>query len=1698
LFGLFAGLAIAQVGGSGQSQLVCYTNVTVTPALRAEGYTEATGDITISCTGGVAPAPGSFIPLVNISIFYSTNVTSRLIPTAGSTATSEALLLIDEPGSGLPGYGASLPQVLCTTPLTGCLAAVGAIPGPTLNTAVIPGTSTPASNVYQGVVSGNAVTFFGVPVLPAGASAWRVFRITNVRLNAQLLAGGDASPVPAWISISGATALALSRANLTVGYVMNGLTASTGVAANFSRYSSQTKTSAATLTFSESFGTAFKTRVAAQSNNLYAGQIQNPVQNVPGTVYNSESGFVLPVNGTQVTGLADFGTRLKATFNNVPAGMRVFVSTANVNSNDSPVAVPNPIGGSQANTGAFGAYTGYAVLVNNESIIDGNAGGGAFPMVTPTDSGPGSTGIVPIAEVALNNGTGSAIWEVVNTNPNTIESFKFAVYATYTANANQSAPPDATTVNLSFAPSVATGDAGGSGIPLPRFAPASSSVLPVFNLCTTSSCLTIANTHSGSFMQGQSGAAYTVMVSNQSGANPTSGTVTVTETAPSGLTLVSMSGSGWGCVANVCTRSDALAGGATYPPIVVTVNVAAGASPQVTNQVTVSGGGSGAATTSDPTAVITLASPVLGISKTHENVFVQGQSGAAYTVTVWNQAGAGPTSGTVTVTDTVPAGLTLALMYGPGWVCAGNACSRSDALASGASYPSVIVIVNVAANATSPQVNTVRVSGGGAADAVASDPTVITGGNLLTCTTNVAVTPQLRGEGLTELTGDITMSCAGGTVPAPGSAIPPVDITVTYNTNVTSRLLPRGTPQASNYTSEALLIIDEPGSGLPGYGPSLPQMLCTTPLTGCTAYVGAVSGPTLGTAVSSGSTPAPNTYQGVVNGNSVTFFGVPVLPPAATSLRIFRITNVRVNAQPLAGGSQPGAMPVQTSISVNNASSMPIVNPAPIVAYVSNGLSASAGSTANLSQCSNQTKTAVATLTFAENFGTVFKTRVAPQSNTLFAGQINNPVQNIPGAIYNSESGFVFPISSTQAAGLSDYGTRLKASFSGVPAGVRIFVSTVNVNNSAFPVTPPNPPGGMVVSSYAVLVSGETTSDGNAGGPSIFPGVAATDNGPNNGNVPIVELAVINGTATAVWEVVNTIPFTLESFKFAVYVTYTADVTHNSPAPGTATVHLSYAATAYSGVAGDSSIPLPRFVLDSSVTAPVFTIQACTITSSLGIAKTHSGSFTQSQQGAIYSVVVSNGTTIGPSSGVVTVTENLPANLTLVSMSGAGWTCPGTAANNCTRSDVLAAGASYPAITVTVNVASNAGSPLLNSVSVSGGGSLDSSAVDSTVISAGAPQALRFVPLTPCRIADTRNANGPFGGPNLAAGISRDFNPTASSCGIPANALAYSLNMAVVPLAPLGFFSVWPAGQPQPVVSTLNSFDGRIKANAAIVPAGVNGALTMYATDPAHLIVDINGYFIPASGSQNLAFYPVTPCRIADTRNSTGTFGGPSLAGGVARAFPVPSSNCGIPADAQAYALNMTVVPRSALGFLSTWPAGSQQPLVSTLNALTGAVTSNAAIVPAGVNGAISVYASETTDLIIDINGYFAPPGTGSLDFYTVTPCRVLDTRNAAGALGGPIMGAGKSRSFIVPSSVCGIPAGAKAYSLNATVVPPAPLSFLTLWGSGGMPLVSTLNSLDATVVANAALVPAGAGGEVTAYTTNLSHLLLDINGYFW
>ncbi|MGB8770663.1 MAG: hypothetical protein WCC92_13665, partial [Candidatus Korobacteraceae bacterium] len=379
------------------------------------------------------------------------------------------------------------------------------------------------------------------------------------------------------------------------------------------------------------------------------------------------------------------------------------------------------------------------------------------------------------------------------------------------------------------------------------------------------------------------------------------------------------------------------------------------------------------------------------------------------------------------------------------------------------------------------------------------------------------------------------------------------------------------------------------------------------------------------------------------------------------------------------------------------------------------------------------------------------------------------------------------------------------------------------------------------------------------------------------------------------------------------------------------------------------------------------------------------------------------------------------------------------------------------------------------------------------------PVALQFVPIAPCRLVDTRPQNGGSG--PIWGGTSQTFSlpQLAQSANPPcadlSSAAAYSLNVSVVPAGTLNYLTVWPSGLNRPLTATLNSLDGRIKANAAIVAAGDSQAIDIYATNTTNVVLDIDGYFVPAPNSSALAFYPLPPCRVIDTRNSDGDLGGPYLQARQERDFPVlEATGCNIPASAQAYSMNFAAVPKNILGYLTVWPKGQPQPVVSTLNDLTGTIAANAAIVPAGTTGDIAVYPDSDTDLVVDIDGYFAPPASGGLSLYTFAPCRTLDTRYGNGPFSGTL-----TPPIDMTDGPCATSSQAQAYVLNATVVPQGPLGYLTLWSDNGQrqpPLASTLNALDGMITNNMAIVPTS-DGKINAYASGTTQLILDISSFF-
>jgi uncharacterized repeat protein (TIGR01451 family) len=231
--------------------------------------------------------------------------------------------------------------------------------------------------------------------------------------------------------------------------------------------------------------------------------------------------------------------------------------------------------------------------------------------------------------------------------------------------------------------------------------------------------LTISKTaNPATFTQGQS-AVYTI-TANNIGDVSSSGTVTIMDTLDSNLTFGSATGSGWSCSAAAqvvtCNSSAVIAAGTSAPPITLTVNVAANGQISVRNTVTVSGGGNINTTNTSFTLVSVVNSPNLSVSKTASpSTFTQGQNGA-YAIQTSNTGNA-PSSGTITVTDTLDPNLTFVSATGSNWSCNAAAqvvtCTTSTVIAAGASASPITITVKVAATAPKTVTNNVAVAGGG-------------------------------------------------------------------------------------------------------------------------------------------------------------------------------------------------------------------------------------------------------------------------------------------------------------------------------------------------------------------------------------------------------------------------------------------------------------------------------------------------------------------------------------------------------------------------------------------------------------------------------------------------------------------------------------------------------------------------------------------------------------------------------------------------------------------------------------------------------------------------------------------------------------------------------------------------------------------------------------------------------------------------
>jgi hypothetical protein len=264
----------------------------------------------------------------------------------------------------------------------------------------------------------------------------------------------------------------------------------------------------------------------------------------------------------------------------------------------------------------------------------------------------------------------------------------------------------------------------------------------------------------------------------------------------------------------------------------------------------------------------------------------------------------------------------------------------------------------------------------------------------------------------------------------------------------------------------------------------------------------------------------------------------------------------------------------------------------------------------------------------------------------------------------------------------------------------------------------------------------------------------------------------------------------------------------------------------------------------------------------------------------------------------------------------------------------------------------------------------------------------------------------------------------------------------------------------------------------------------------AHPAVERNGSAQAAGSTSDGAYTALTPTRLLDTRAS----GQPLGANG---SLSLTVTGGSVPAGATAVALNVSVTDTTASSYLSVYPAGETRPLLSNLNWVAGETVPNLVIVAVGVGGQVTFYNDQgSTDLVVDLEGYFAPEpeGTTAGSYVPLTPARITDTRPGSGEPNaGQTLGAGTTRDIQV-TGAGGVPAsGVTAALLNVTVTDTSSSSYLTVYPQGvAQPLASNLNWVAGATVANRVVIPVSSAGQITVYNQlGSADVVVDVNGYF-
>ena len=364
---------------------------------------------------------------------------------------------------------------------------------------------------------------------------------------------------------------------------------------------------------------------------------------------------------------------------------------------------------------------------------------------------------------------------------------------------------------------------------------------------------------------------------------------------------------------------------------------------------------------------------------------------------------------------------------------------------------------------------------------------------------------------------------------------------------------------------------------------------------------------------------------------------------------------------------------------------------------------------------------------------------------------------------------------------------------------------------------------------------------------------------------------------------------------------------------------------------------------------------------------------------------------------------------------------------------------------------------------------------------AAATSTSAYVAVGPIRLADTREAA--CGCTRLDEHTIRVDVAARVSSALDAVIVGAAVTVTVVQGSAAGYTAVFPAGTDVPATSTVNARAGAVASNSTIVQVGVDGAVDVYASALADIILDVSGAFVAAGSATAGRYQPVAPTRLLDTRAGDAA---PLEAGGTVT-VPMPTD---VPKDAVAVAVNVTSVGAAGAGFVVGYAAGATPPATSFLNPDgSGQPTAATVILPISPLG-LALATSVGGHLVVDLSGWFtgpsAPSSTAGL-FVPMAPTRIVDTR-----LDGTRVWPSGTREVSSPID------GSAALVTNVTIDRTDGVGFVTAYPAGTpLPPTSSLNApgYDATV-ANLAISTVSDRG-VAYYSNGGSDLIVDLTGSF-